>query len=59
MITNIMKLEKMKNLDYQSLDSITQKFFIEKARTQWKVDFAASDQDIKQLKEEVFLQYYG
>jgi hypothetical protein len=50
MITNIEKLEKDKNLTYDSLDSITQRFFLEKAQEQYKKDYAASDDDIKNIE---------
>ncbi len=50
MITNIEKLEKDKNLTYDSLDGITQRFFLEKAREQYKKDYAASDDDIKNIE---------
>lgn len=59
MITNIEKMEKQKNLTYDSLDPITQKFFIEKSREQWKKDYAATDDDVKKVDEAMLLEMYA
>ncbi len=54
MIKTIEKMEKEKNLTYESLNAISQRFFLEKARDRYKKDFAATDEDAK-LADEMFL----
>lgn len=59
MIKSIEKLEKEKNLTYNALNPITQRFFIEKARERYKKDFMANDEEAKSVEEGVLLENYA